>query len=55
MCGIIGRDAHLHTVSHHNLDAVFFHTAGKASPDRHVVIALDFHDSAPKDLCYFSF
>jgi hypothetical protein len=53
--GVIRGNAYLDAVSNHHLDAVLFHAAGKAPADGHVIITLDFHNTAPQDPGYFSF
>jgi len=47
---IVRRDADLNPVSNHDLDPVLFHPARKHPPYSNIVITLDFHGAATKDL-----
>ena len=47
---IIGGNADLNPVANHNLDPVFFHPAGKHTPYYEIIVTLDFHGAAAKDL-----
>jgi len=47
---IVGRDADLDLVSNHDLYPVLFHPPGKNTPYTDIVITLDFHGAATKDL-----
>ena len=47
---IVRGDADLNPVSNHDLDPVLFHPPGKHTPYTNIVITLDFHSAATKDL-----